>query len=72
MNVESVQDKGVCSTGKVAIGSLHTKYNQCLRQNESKKKRNIFEHFSGNIPKDETIAEISQGILVWARVCSEE
>lgn len=60
----------------MAVSSLHTKGNKGLRQKWKQKKKErekeFFKHLRGNIPKDETIAEINQGIQTCARVRSEE
>lgn len=44
----------------------------CETKMKGGKKRDIFEHFRGDVPKEETPAEISQGILVCAGARSED
>lgn len=42
------------------------------KEREREREKEFFKHLRGNIPKDETIAEINQGIQTCARVRSEE
>lgn len=74
LNVETIQDKEVCRAGDVAVGNLQTKGNKCLRQKwkQKKKKKRGFWAFRGNNPKDETTVLISQEIVSYARMYSEE